>query len=274
MFAQHCAKANGLNSKDIRMDLPQNAFKRAITSGQHQLGLWCGINDSLIIEMLAGCGYDWLLLDTEHAALETHSVVPLLQAAAAYPVSTLVRPTHFSAAENKKYLDFGAQTLVVPYIQSADEARAVAASVTYAPAGIRGVAGSTRASRFGAVKDYHAKARDEICLIVQVETAEALEELDAITGVDGVDGVFIGPSDLAASMGYPGQANHPEVRKTVIGAIKRIRAAGKPAGLLALDQAFAQDAIDAGSLFTAVGVESVLLRDAAADLAKAWREKL
>lgn len=256
------------------MDLPVNHFKRAILAGQHQLGLWCGINDSLIAEMLAGCGFDWLLFDTEHAALETHSVVPLLQAAAAYPVSALVRPTHFSAAENKKYLDFGAQTLVVPYIQSAEEAAAVAASVAYPPHGIRGVAGAIRASRFGEVEGYHKKAREEICLIVQVETAEALEELEAIASVEGVDGVFIGPSDLAASMGHLGNANHPEVRKATIDAIRRIRALGKPAGLLALNDGFLQEAIDAGSLFTAVGVESVLLRDAAANLAREWREKL
>ena len=190
------------------MDLPKNAFKAALKAGQRQIGLWVTIPDSGLVEMLAGCGYDWLLLDNEHSAMSAVETLPLLQAAA-YRVTTVVRPGWNDAVEIKKLLDLGAQTLLVPYVQNAEEARAAVAAVRYPPAGMRGVAGLTRASRYGAVADYHRRTQDEICLLVQVETAEALRHIEDIAAVEGVDGIFIGPSDLAASMGYPGQSSHP-----------------------------------------------------------------
>jgi 4-hydroxy-2-oxoheptanedioate aldolase len=253
------------------MELPKNTFKAAIKAGKQQIGLWCSINDSTIAEMLAVCGYDWMMFDTEHAAIDAISIVPLLQAVAPYPVSPIVRPGSLNPVEIKKLLDNGAQTLLIPYVQNADEARLAVSSVTYGPDGIRGVAGITRASRFAQIPGYHKRAREEICLLLQVETAEALNEIEAIAAVPGVDGIFVGPADLAASMGHPGNPDHPDVKAAVLDAIRRIRAAGLPAGVLTLDPAFLPEAIAAGSLFTAVDVDSaILLRGALAQAAK-WK---
>jgi 4-hydroxy-2-oxoheptanedioate aldolase len=255
------------------LDLPVNTFKAAIREGRQQLGLWCSINDGTIAEMMAGCGYDWLLFDAEHAALDPLTVLPLLQAVAPYPVHPIVRPASLNPAEIKKLLDFGAQSLLVPYVQSEEEARLAAAAVAYPTDGIRGVAGLTRATRFGTIPDYAVRARDEICLIVQVETRAALAELDRIVAVPGVDAIFFGPADLAASLGYPGQPGHPEVRAAVVDAIRRVRAAGKPAGFLALDADFLDLAIGAGSVFTAVDVDVAILRRGAIDQAAHWRAR-
>ena len=256
------------------MSLPPNPFKAAILEGRQQIGLWSSINDTLVAEMLAGCGFDWMLFDTEHAPTDLSSVLPLLQAVAPHPVHPVVRPRSLDPSEIKKLLDFGATSLLVPYVQDAEEARLAAASVAYPPEGIRGVAGVTRASRFGAMPGYHKQAREEICLIVQVETLSALAVLEEIAAVPGIDGIFIGPSDLAASMGYPGEASHPEVKAACIDGVKRIRKAGKPAGFLTLDQTFLDEIIEAGSVFTAVDVDSVMLRRAAIATSEAWRTKL
>ncbi len=252
------------------MELPKNTFKKALAEGRRQIGLWCAIPDSGVAEMLAGCGFDWLLFDTEHAALDEVHVLPLLQAVAPYPVHAIVRPDALNPAEIKKILDVGAQSILVPYVETVEQARLAAASVDYPPRGIRGVAGATRASRFGTVKGYHAAARDEICLLVQLETAAALDALEDIAAVPGIDGIFIGPADLAASLGHAGNPGHPTVKATVLDAIRRIRAAGKPAGILTLDPEFLEECVEAGSLFTAVDVDAVLLRRSAAALAQKW----
>ncbi len=241
------------------MDLPVNRFKRAIRDGRQQIGLWCTIPGGTVAEVLAGAGYDWIVFDTEHSPGDPDSVLAQLQAAAPYPVSAVVRPTSNDVAEIKRYLDIGAQTLLIPYVQDAEEARAAVAAMRYAPAGLRGVSGWTRATRFGRIPDYARRAADELCLIVQVETAEALERIDAIAAVEGVDGLFIGPADLAASLGHAGDLMHPEVVAAVEDGIARIRAAGKPAGILTLDQAFATRCIALGTVFTAVGTDGGIL---------------
>jgi 4-hydroxy-2-oxoheptanedioate aldolase len=253
------------------MDLPRNTFKAALLEGRQQFGMWCSINDTTIAELMAGCGYDWLLFDAEHAAMDAQSVLPLMQAVAPYPTHAAVRPPSLDPVEIKKLLDFGAQTLVIPQVQSAAEARLAAAAVAYPPDGIRGVAGITRASRFGAVKDYIRTARSEICLIVQVETKAGLEALDDIVTTPGIDGVFIGPADLAASLGYPGEPSHPEVRRACVTAIRRIRELGKPAGFLSLDRAVLEEVVEAGSIFTAIGVDTAILRQGALDCIGSWR---
>lgn len=255
------------------MDLPHNSFKAAIKAGRQQIGLWCSINDSTMAEMMAGCGFDWLMFDIEHATIDAQSVVPLLQAVAPYPVHPVVRPSSLNPAEIKKLLDSGAQTILVPYVQNADEARLAAASVAYAPDGIRGLAGITRATRFGTVPDYHKRAREEICLIVQIETKGALDALEEIAAVPGIDAIFIGPADLAASLGYPGNTAHPVVQAACLDAMRRIRAAGLPAGFLTLDQTFLNKVIDAGSVFTAVDVDTAILRNGAAARAQEWKER-
>ncbi len=253
------------------MDLPKNALKAALKDGRRQIGLWITIPDSGVVEMLAGCGYDWILLDTEHSAMGAVETLPLMQAAAAYKVTTIVRPGWNNPVEIKKLLDLGVQTLLIPYVQNADEARAAVAAVRYPPAGMRGVAGMTRATGYGAIADYTKRAHEEICLLVQVETAEALRHIEAIAAVEGVDGIFVGPADLAASMGHPGEPGHPAVKAAVMDAIRRIRAAGLPAGFLSLDQATLREAADAGAGFIAVDVDAALLRRGALSRLAEWR---
>ena len=253
------------------MDLPVNRFKQALKDGQQQIGLWNSIPGPLVAEALAGCGFDWVVIDTEHAPTDVPDVLGMLQAMAPYPVSAVVRPAANDPVLIKRLLDFGAQTLILPYIQSAEEAQAAVAAVRYAPRGMRGVAGLTRASRFGAVPDYTRRADAEICLILQVETALALSRIEEIAATDGVDGLFIGPADLAASMGHPGALDHPAVRAAIEGAIRRITATGKPAGILTSDAAFARACMGWGTRFTAVGMDIGLMLQAARSLAASYR---
>jgi len=250
------------------MELPVNAFKRAIAGGRQQIGLWCTLSNPYLVELLAGSGFDWLLIDTEHSPTDVVGVLPQLQAAAAYPVSAVVRPASNDPVLIKRLLDLGAQTLLVPYVQNADEAAQAVRSARYAPAGIRGVSALTRATRFGRVAGYGTRCDDELCVLVQVETVEALEQIEAIAAVDGVDGVFVGPADLAASMGLIGQPGHPRVVAAVEDALRRIARAGKPSGVLTSDEQFARRCIEAGSTFTAVGVDAGLIARESAALAQ------
>ena len=253
------------------MDLPKNRFKARLRAGEQQIGLWNSITGGIVSEALAGAGFDWLVIDTEHSLTDVPDTLGMMQAMAAYPVSPVVRPAANDAVLIKRVLDLGAQTLVIPYVQNVDEAQAAVSAMRYPPHGIRGVAGLTRAGRFGAVQGYTARAEEELCLIVQVETAEALAQIEAIAAVDGVDGLFIGPSDLAASMGHPGAPGHPEVVAAIEDAIRRIVAAGKAAGVLTLDATFARRCIQLGTTFTAVGMDIQLLVQGARKLAADFR---
>lgn len=253
------------------MDLPKNLFKARLKAGQHQLGLWNSIPGATVTELVAGAGFDWITIDTEHAPTGVTDVLPALQALAGYPtVAPVVRPASNDPVLIKRLLDLGAQTLVVPYVQTPEEAAAAVAAMHYPPAGIRGVAGGTRASRFGRVAGYAERAEEELCLIVQVETVAAMAQLEAIAQVPGVDAVFIGPADLAASMGFPGQPNHPDVCAAVEAVYARLQAIGVPGGMMTLNRDFAQRVIAQGSAFTAVSTDVTLLRDAADSLAAAF----
>ena len=179
--------------------LPHNHFKQALLDGRQQIGLWCSLPGPYVAEAMAGSGFDWMLFDTEHSPGDPVTVLAQLQAVAPYPVSPVVRPASNDAVLIKRFLDIGAQTLLIPYVQNVAEAKAAVAAMRYPPAGIRGVAASTRATRFGRVADYGKRAHEQLCLLVQVETRAALDQLAGIANVDGVDGVFIGPGDLAAS---------------------------------------------------------------------------
>ncbi|WP_236637904.1 HpcH/HpaI aldolase family protein [Mangrovicoccus ximenensis] len=240
--------------------MQKNEFKAALAEFRRQDGLWCMTGDPLAIEMMSGMGFDWMLFDTEHSPVDAVSVLPLLQAAAASPVHPIVRPTHLNAAEIKKILDLGAQTLLIPMIDSAEQAAHAVACMTYPPKGIRGVSGLSRATRFGTVQGYHARASEELCLLVQVESVAAVDQIEAIAAVPGVDGMFVGPADLAASMGYPGEPSHPEVKDAVIAAIRRIRAAGKPPGVLAVDPDLHARAAEAGAVFISGDIDMMALR--------------
>ncbi|MBO6776757.1 MAG: 4-hydroxy-2-oxo-heptane-1,7-dioate aldolase [Marinibacterium sp.] len=241
-------------------DLRKNRFKALLQKGQVQRGLWCTINDSQVAEMCARLGFDWLLLDTEHSALDPLAVLPLLQAVAPYDACPIVRPGCLNVAEIKKLLDLGAQNILVPMVNSAEEAALAVASVEYPPAGIRGVSGMTRATGFGDIAGYHKDARDEIAVLVQVETLQAVNEIEAIAAVPGVDGIFVGPTDLAAALGYAGESSHPAVKNAVISAIGRIVAAGQPAGFLSVDESFADAAVEAGATFVSRDVDMSALK--------------
>ncbi|MCZ8336447.1 MAG: aldolase/citrate lyase family protein [Rhodobacteraceae bacterium] len=253
------------------MMLPQNRFKKALREGRQQIGLWNSIPGPLAAEILATCGFDWVVIDTEHAVTDIPDTLAMMQAMAPYRSHAVVRPAANDPVLIKRVLDLGAQTLILPYIQNAEEARAAVASIRYAPRGIRGVAGMTRATLFGQVAGYATRAEEELCLILQVETVEALDRIPEIAAVDGVDGLFIGPADLAASMGHPGNSAHPDVVAAIERGIRAIRAAGKPAGILTLDPDFARRCMDWGTTFTAVGMDIALLVGAARGLSARFR---
>ena len=250
------------------MPAPENTFKSALRRGQAQIGLWQALASPYSAELCAGAGFDWLLLDGEHAPNDVRSLLSQLQALAAYPVQTIVRPPVGDTVLIKQYLDIGVTNILVPMVETAEQARALVRAVRYPPAGVRGVgAGLARVSRFGRITDYTANADDEICLLVQVENVTGLHNLDTIAAVDGVDGVFIGPADLAASMGLRGQPRHPDVVAAVEAAIKTIRQRGKAPGTLMGDEAEARRLLDLGYQFMAIGADVTLLAKATSDLA-------
>lgn len=256
----------------MMVEIPKNAFKQALREGRQQIGFWSTIPDPYLTEILSGAGFDWLLLDSEHSPTDIRLMMLQLQAGRAGPSTLIVRPQVNDPVLIKQYLDIGAQTLLLPMIQSADEARAAVSAMRYPPAGIRGVATMTRASRFGRAENYLQRAEEELCLLVQVESKEAVEQIEAIADVDGVDGIFIGPSDLAASLGHRGEPFHPKVVQTIEVAIGRITAAGKPAGILTPNVEFAQRCMDLGTRFTAVGSDMGLLLNGAEALAQKFSD--
>lgn len=266
------------------MRTPRNPFKQALAEGRTQIGLWVALASAYSTELLAGAGYDWLLLDGEHAPNDVLSVLPQLQAVASaqqaygdqrsHPVVRVPLGTGAAGtAFIKRYLDLGAQTLLVPMIDTPEQARDVVAATRYAPAGVRGM-GSTlaRASRWCAYDHYLTEADSEICVLLQAETATAMAHLDAIAATPGVDGVFIGPFDLSASMGHPGEPDHPEVQATIAHAVARILKAGKAPGILATSEGTARKWLAAGVRFVAVGADTLLLDAAARELLARYKE--
>ena len=253
------------------MDLPVNDFKRAILAGRQQIGLWVSLANTYSAEIVAGSGFDWLVIDGEHSPNDPPSVLPQLQAVAPYPSEPVVRPAWNDTVLIKRYLDIGARSLLVPYVQDANEAAAAVAAIRYPPKGVRGVAGMTRASRYGRIDGYVKRAESELCLLVQIETRRGLDHLEAIARVDGVDGVFIGPSDLAAGLGHLGEPGNAEVQSAIKDAIGRIRACGKPAGILATDEATTRRYIEWGTVFTAVGLDAMILARESEKLAAKFR---
>ncbi len=255
------------------MDIPRNTFRDALREGRPQIGLWVGLADANAAEALAAAGYDWLVLDGEHAPNDPRSVLTQLRALAAYPVQAVVRPVQGDVALIKQYLDIGAQTLLVPMVDTAEQAELMVRAMRYAPDGVRGMgAALARASRWGQVPDYVHLANEQMCLLVQAETRLAIDNLAAIAAVDGVDGVFFGPADLSASMGLRGQPGHADVQRTIRDGIATVRAAGKAPGILVTDVALAREYIDAGALFVAIGVDATLLVRAARELLRSFRE--
>jgi 4-hydroxy-2-oxoheptanedioate aldolase len=254
------------------VDIARNTFRDALREGRPQLGLWVGLADANAAELLAAAGYDWLLLDGEHAPNDPRSVLAQLRALAAYPVHPVVRPVQGDVALIKQYLDIGAQTVLVPMVDSAEQAALMVRAMRYPPDGVRGMgAALARASRWNQIPDYVHAANDQMCLLVQAETRLAMDNLAAIAAVDGVDGVFFGPADLSASMGYRGQPGHPDVQRALLDGIATVRAAGKAPGILMADPQVARQYLDAGALFVAIGVDTTLLVRAASELIRGFR---
>jgi 4-hydroxy-2-oxoheptanedioate aldolase len=255
------------------MKMPTNHFLAAIRQGHTQIGCWVGLADANVAEALAGCGFDWLLLDGEHAPNDVRSILEQLRALAPYAVSPIVRPVQGDVALIKQYLDVGAQTLLVPMVDTPEHAALLVKAMRYPPDGIRGVgAALARASRWNQVDNYLNLANEQMCLLVQAETPLALKNIEAIANTEGVDGVFFGPSDLSASMGFRGQPSHPDVQKTIVDAITKVRAAGKAAGILVTDKKLANDYLAHGANFVAVGVDTTLLVKAATELANSFKK--
>jgi 4-hydroxy-2-oxoheptanedioate aldolase len=245
-----------------------NPFRAGLERGEKLIGLWLSLADAYSAEVCACAGFQWLLIDSEHAPNDVRSILAQLQAVAAYPVQPVVRPVAGDPALIKQLLDIGAQTLLVPMVDAPEQARALAAATRYPPLGTRGVgAAVARASRWNSRRDYLKHADDEVCLLVQAETPTALRNLAGICAVDGVHGVFIGPSDLAASMGHRGNPAHPSVRSAIEEAIGTIVTSGKAAGTLTADPVMARRYLDLGASFVAVGIDVTLLVQAARRLA-------
>ena len=248
-----------------------NVFKQAIKQRRLQIGLWSSMCSNIGVEIVAYSGFDWILLDTEHSPNELPGLLSQLQAMKGGTASPVVRAAWNDTVLIKRILDIGAQSILLPYVQNAEEAKRAVQAVRYPPNGVRGVAAGSRASNFGRIPGYAAKADGEICLLVQVETRSALENLEAIASVEGVDGVFIGPGDLAASLGHIGNIPHPDTQAALKDAAQRLAKVGKAAGILTGVEAEAKRYIEWGYNFVAVGTDTALLRMAADNLVKTFK---
>ena len=254
------------------MQLTTNTFKQALRLKRPQIGLWMGLADAYVAELLASTGFDCLVIDAEHSPNDPRSVLPQLQAMAPYPVHPIVRPVHGRVDLIKQYLDIGAQTLIIPMVESPEQARQMVAATRYPPRGVRGVGTAvSRASRWNQIDDYAARSDDEMCVLVQVESVNALSQIERIAAVDGVDGIFFGPADLAASMGLLGRPSDPAVQAAIVQGIAAVNQAGKAAGTLTSDRKLAREYLDQGALFVAVGVDTMLLVKSAKELAAEFK---
>lgn len=253
------------------MPAPTNILKQRLGAGETLFGAWVGMADAYAAEITATAGFDWLLIDGEHAPNDLRSTMAQLQVVEASASAPIVRLRDDDPARIKQALDIGAQSLLIPMIESAAQAERALRATRYPPQGFRGVGSSlARASRFAAIPDYLTTANDQICLIVQVESRAGLAALDDILAIEGIDGVFIGPADLAADMGHLGNAAHPEVRAAVLGAIGRIAASGRAAGVLAVEDGFIADCLQAGARFVGVGIDVTAFAGAMRALARKY----
>ena len=256
------------------MDVPVNQFKRAIKEGKSQIGLWVALADPISAELCAGAGFDWILLDAEHGPNDLRTILAQLQAVAPYSSHPIVRPRVGDTHLIKQLLEIGAQTLLIPMIETAEQAASMVAAMQYPPHGVRGVGALLgRSSRWNRIPDYLKKAGEQMCLLVQIESRRGVENLKAIAAVPGVDGVFIGPADLSASMGHLGNITHPEVLATIERCIGEIRAANKAPGILMGDEKLVARYLELGCTFIAVGADTLLLSQGADRMAAKFKSK-
>ena len=255
------------------MPAPINTFKKALKSGETVIGCWLSLANSFSTEAMGSCGFDWLLVDSEHAPNDIRSLREQLIALDSSPSNSVVRVPIGETWIIKQVLDIGAQTILVPMVESAEEARELVRACRYPPHGIRGVGyATTRGGGFGTIPDYGKTADEQICLLVQVENRKGLAELDEILTIDGIDGVFIGPADLSADMGHMSDSMHPEMQKIIFGSLEKIAASGKAAGILSLNDEMTNKALAAGARFVAVGIDMVTLTTAARALSAKWKD--
>jgi len=247
-----------------------NTFRQKILACERQIGFWMGMSHHVTAEMAGLAGFDWLMLDGEHAPADIPIFLQMLQSLQLSPSAIVGRPSVNDPVLIKQFLDIGFYNLLIPFIESADEAQRAVSATRYPPQGIRGVAMAHRGNRYGTVPDYLSTINDNICLLLQIESAGGIDAIDDIAAVPGVDGIFIGPSDLSASLGYMGNPNHPEVQRVIKHLFDRARAAGKAVGTLAPVQADAQRYLDMGMHFVAVGTDVGVFRQAMAALRKAF----
>ena len=257
------------------MQTPINLFKQSLLARQAQIGLWLGLANPLSAELCAWAGFDWLLIDGEHAPNTLPSIMAQAQAIAGVPGNqVLARLPVGDPVLVKQYLDLGVQSLLIPMVESGEQARAMVQAARYPQAdgqgGVRGMAGA-RGSRWGHIANYAQEANAQVCVLVQVETAVGLENLDAICATPGVDGVFIGPADLSASLGFPGQTEHPQVLARIEDAIARISRAGKAPGILTTNEDLARRYLEMGVLFICVGLDTNLLMQHTRSLAARFK---
>lgn len=254
------------------MPAPENTLKRRLQAGEALIGCWLGMAEPYLAEISATAGFDWLLIDGEHAPNDIRSMAAQLAVLEASGSSTVLRLPDDNPARIKQALDIGAQTLLIPMVESAAQAKQIYRATRYPPLGFRGVGSAlARASKFAAIPDYLTTADDQICVLAQVESRAGLEALDGILEIDGIDGVFIGPSDLAADMGHIGKPAEPEVKHAVLDALKRTRAAGKIAGVLSMDPQYIADCREAGANFLGVGIDVTLFAGAMRAHAKKYK---
>ena len=237
----------------MRNDLPQNKFKHAIAAGQPQIGLWLSLTSPVATEVAAGAGFDFLVIDMEHSANDLPEVLQHLRACEGGTAEPVVRMQWNDPVIVKRLLDIGTRTLLMPFVQSAEEAKRAVESTRYPPKGFRGVAGTTRANRFGRVSDYFARVESELCVLVQIETRKAAAAVDEIANVEGIDGLFVGPADLSTDMGSPNNWNRPDIWDAILQIGARAQKAGKSAGFLSAKEEDCRKVLAAGFGFVAVG---------------------
>ncbi|WP_337060488.1 HpcH/HpaI aldolase family protein [Kineococcus sp. G2] len=234
--------------------------ERLAGSDRALFGGWICSGSPVVAEVMAGSGLDWVLIDMEHAPNGLESTLAQLYAVSAYPVTPVVRVPTADDVVLKQVLDLGAQTVLVPMVSTPEQARAVVEATQYPPRGRRGVGSAlARSARWNRVEGYLADAAQHVCVLVQVETVEGVENAEAIAATEGIDGVFVGPSDLAASMGLLGRQSHPDVVAAVRRALDAVRTTGTPVGVNAFDPAVARGYVDAGARFVLVGADVALV---------------
>jgi 4-hydroxy-2-oxoheptanedioate aldolase len=247
----------------MQYGITKNDFLMAASSGKTQFGLWCSLASPVTTELCAGAGFDWLLLDMEHSPNDLRDVYAQLQAAASYPVSCVVRPDANDPVKIKRLLDIGAHSLLIPFVETPEQAASAVAACRYPPNGIRGLTMSSRANRFGRTPRYLEECESQLRIVAQIENRKGLSNLVAIAQTPGLSAVFIGPSDLSADLGFPGQPSHPQVREAIDQAIDQLREQNMPWGILAPAETDARRYVAQGAAFVAVGSDQGLLARAA-----------